>query len=79
MNNSEKKTIYVVEASRVLSKLISTELREEGYNVEIFKNGLEALKAIVSGNPDCIVADKILPVIHSISYLNNYICFLIVS
>ena len=63
MNNSEKKTIYVVEASRVLSKLISTELREEGYNVEIFKNGLEALKAIVSGNPDCIVADKILPVI----------------
>ncbi len=63
MSNSEKKLIYVVESSRVLAKLISTELKEQGYNVEIFKTGLEALKKIMTTSPDCIVADKILPLI----------------
>ena len=63
MSNSEKKLIFVVESSRVLAKLISTELKEQGYNVETFTTGLDALKGIITSSPDCIVADKVLPVI----------------
>ncbi|MCR4579097.1 MAG: response regulator [Treponema sp.] len=63
MSKSEKKLIYVVEPSRVLSKLITTELKDNGYEVEVFSTGLEALRTIIKTTPDCILADKVLPVI----------------
>ena len=61
MSKNEKKLIYVVEASKVLSKLISTAFSEQGYEVEIFSTGLDALRKIIKVSPDCIIADKVLP------------------
>ena len=66
MSNSDKQLIYVVESSRLLAKLLSTELEGQGYKVETFKTGLEALKKIIANSPDCIIADKVLPVIDGI-------------
>ena len=59
----EKQLIFVVEPSRVLSKLICIQLKEEGYATETFSDGLKVLRRITEKTPDCIIADKVLPVV----------------
>ena len=58
---SKKQRIYVAEQSRILSKLISKELCAREYDVQIFADGLSALRQIVSETPDLIIADRCLP------------------
>ena len=58
---SEKRCVYIAEQSRVLSKLVSKELVDKGFDVQIFADGLSALRKIVSDAPDLIIADSNLP------------------
>lgn len=54
------KRIYLVEDETALSQLLESYLVEAGFNVKIFSNGLEALKAIPE-SPDLWVLDIMLP------------------
>ena len=58
---SEKRCVYIAEQSRVLSKLVCKELADRGYDVQIFEDGLSALRKIVSDAPDLVIADRNLP------------------
>ena len=58
--------IYVAETSRVLAKMICSVLIEKGYEAEIFTDGYEVLKAIVSEPPALIIAEKELESINGI-------------
>lgn len=58
---SEKRRVYIAEQSRVLSKLVCKELADRGYDVQIFEDGLSALRKIVCEAPDLVIADRNLP------------------
>lgn len=66
MSKKEKKVIFVAESSRVLLKIITTELESKGYEVHSFNNGFACLKQIVKETPSLIIADKNLPSISGI-------------
>ena len=55
--------VYVVEPSKILSKFICTELEKKGFGTVCFTDGLSVLRKITEESPDCIIADKMLPVI----------------
>ncbi|MBI3591277.1 MAG: response regulator transcription factor [Candidatus Melainabacteria bacterium] len=53
--------ILIVEDENQVARLIELELSYEGYQVEIAKNGKEALDKVEEFKPDLIVLDWILP------------------
>lgn len=54
--------ILVVEDDRSISRLLELELSHAGYNVEIAKDGDEALKFYENFKPDIILLDIMLPI-----------------
>lgn len=54
--------ILIVEDESSLLSLISKRLKEEGYSVDIAKNGRDARDYIFSVDYDCIVLDLMIPV-----------------
>ena len=58
--------IYVAVPSKVLAKMICAELKGAGYETEIFTDGYEMLKQIVSDPPELIIAAKQIPSINGI-------------
>ena len=57
------KKIFVAESSKILAKMICSELEKQGWTTETFKDGYSVLKKIVTESPDLIIADKDLPLI----------------
>ena len=53
--------ILVVEDERKIARFVELELRHEGYEVDIALNGREGLEKILSGNPELVVLDVMLP------------------
>lgn len=82
-----KQIIYVAESSKVISKLISSKLAEQGYEVECFVNGMEILRRLTEASPNLIIADKVLPLVDGIELCKivkdgsdrNYIPFILIS
>lgn len=60
MSKKEKHLIYLAEESKVLSKMIRSELEKAGYEVAVFDDGLLLLKKIVERAPDLLIIDKYL-------------------
>ena len=60
MSKKDKTLIYVAETSKVLAKIISTELEKQGFEVCSFDDGFSLLKQIVEKSPDLIITDKYL-------------------
>ncbi len=70
MSKSEKTLIYVAEASKVLSKIICTELEKQKYEVRVFDDGYEVLKAFVKEPPQLLITDKVLNTIDGMELCN---------
>ncbi len=60
MSKKDKALIYVAENSRVLSKILVTELEKKGYETKAFTDGLVLLKMLVKETPKLIIVDKAL-------------------
>ena len=61
-----KPLIYLAEPSRILAKIISSELEKQGYEVEIFQDGYSILKKLTSNSPKLIISDNNLAEINGI-------------
>ena len=61
-----KPLIYLAEPSRILAKIISSELEKQGYEVEIFQDGYSILKKLTSNSPKLIISDNNLAEIDGI-------------
>ena len=61
-----KPLIYLAEPSRILSKIIQTELEKLDYEVQCFKDGFSLLKKITTGTPNLIICDNNLAEINGI-------------
>ncbi|MGB9679032.1 MAG: response regulator [Thermoanaerobacteraceae bacterium] len=67
----ENKKIYVVDDDKNICEIISLYLEKEGYEVEKFYNGQDALKAIQQNLPRLMVLDLMLPGIDGIALLRE--------
>lgn len=55
-------TVLLAEDEGEASRILSTKLREEGFEVHVCKDGREATESLQAGPVDCIVLDLSLPV-----------------
>ncbi len=65
-NSAAGSLIYIAESSKILTKIISSELQEKGYEIKAFSDGMSVLKAIIKEEPALLIADKDLPLISGI-------------
>ena len=63
--------LLVVEDEPSLLKIIARRLKEEGYGVDISKNGKEAENYILSVEYDCIILDIMIPAIDGLTLLRK--------
>ena len=64
---NEKPLIYLAEPSRILSKIISTELEKLNYEVRVFTDGYSLLKETIVHSPKLIISDNSIAEINGIS------------
>ncbi len=57
----EKKKILIVEDDVFISDIYQVKFSQEGYEVVVANNGVEALKKMESFQPDAILLDIIMP------------------
>lgn len=55
------KRICLIEDEEVLRLLLVDTLEDEGYDVIVAKDGLEALEVLKSARPDCVMVDYMMP------------------
>ena len=62
--------ILVIDDDRDYNRLVLHRLRHEGYEVRAVENGLEALDAIQSFNPELLILDLMMPLMsgHELSF-----------
>jgi two-component system response regulator (stage 0 sporulation protein F) len=65
--------ILIVEDDASLRFLYSEELREEGYDPIVAKNGKEAIRVLKTLKPDLIVLDIVMPVMDGMEALGRMI------
>ena len=70
MSKKEKPLIYLAEASKILSKMIRTELEKADYEVRTFNDGFEVLKAFVNEPPKLLITNKVLDSIDGMELCN---------
>jgi len=63
--------ILLIEDDTMEQLLIKEVLREEGYNIHICNNGVEALEMLEHFMPDLILVDLIMPVMDGFTFLKN--------
>ena len=56
-----KQRIVIVEDERDLAELVAVRLKHEGYAVDVYHDGAEALSRIRSARPDLVLLDIMLP------------------
>ncbi len=54
-------TILIVDDEPAITCSLSYSLRQEGYNVLVAENGLDAVKMVVNQLPDLIISDIMMP------------------
>lgn len=57
------KTIHLAEDSIVIRRYLRSNLEAAGYNVKVFENGQQLLKACIENVPDMVVTDLEMPVV----------------
>jgi DNA-binding response OmpR family regulator len=67
------KKILVVEDDESQRLLYHDELAEDGYEVMLAANGMEALKQLDRGKPDLIILDIVMPVMDGMEALGRII------
>ncbi len=75
MNNldlNKKKTIVIVEDNDLLSKVLEYRMEKDGFRVEIFNNGEEAIEFLSSNSFDLLITDLYMPFLNG-SELIQYV------
>jgi len=67
----EKKKILVVEDDIFISDIYQVKFNQEGFEVAVAANGLEALKILENFRPDIILLDIIMPQMDGIETLKK--------
>lgn len=60
-NGEKRKKILFIEDEEIFIDILGKKLQDEGYEVEVSKNGNWALKAALENNFDLIITDMVLP------------------
>ena len=55
------KKILIIEDEEILLELIQKKLTQEGYQVDVAKDGQEGLNKIKEGKPDLVLLDIVMP------------------
>ncbi len=58
---SDKKRILVVDDEPDFASIVQTNLRKEGFDVEVAYDGVEAIAKVKANPPDAIVLDVMMP------------------
>ncbi len=58
---SSKKTIVIVEDNDLLSKVLEYRMEKDGFQVEVFNNGEEAIEFLSSNSFDLLITDLYMP------------------
>ncbi len=58
---SEKKRVLVVDDEPDFASIVQTNLKKEGFEVEVAYDGVEALEKVKANPPDAIVLDVMMP------------------
>jgi len=58
--------VLIVDDEKTVCEVISLQLREEGYQVEVAYNGKEGLEKVASFEPDVVVTDVLMPQVNGI-------------
>ena len=58
---TQQKTILLIEDEKVLANLLKQRLEKEGFNINLARDGEEALKILKNIKPDLVLLDIILP------------------
>lgn len=70
MSNT-KKTILLVEDDIFVSDIYQTKLGQEGFQVLVAENGMEAVKKLESSIPDLILLDIVMPYMDGMEVLRK--------
>ena len=58
---NEKKRILVIDDEPDFASIVQTNLRNEGFDVDVAYDGVEGLEKVKANPPDCIVLDVMMP------------------
>ena len=61
MEEGKNKLILLVDDDQDFLEILSTKLKEQGFNIETAKNGKEALEKLQHIKPDLIILDVMMP------------------
>ena len=70
-NNESKKLIYLIEDDNLLSEMYAMVLRDEGFDVDIIRDGASAIARELN-NVDLVLLDIRLPEVDGLEVLKNY-------
>ena len=66
MDEQKNKLILLVDDDQDFLEILSTKLKEQGFNIETAKNGKEALEKLQHIKPDLIILDVMMPEMNGI-------------
>lgn len=66
MKKSKKVKIAIIEDDKLLSKMLSERLGEEGFEVIYAHDGKQGLEMVLDEHPDLILLDAIMPIMDGI-------------
>ncbi len=66
MDEQKNKLILLVDDDPDFLEILSTKLKDQGFNIEIAKNGKEALEKLQHIKPDLIILDVMMPEMNGI-------------
>ena len=58
---NRRKTIVIVEDNDLLSKVLEYRMAKDGFHVEVFNNGEEAIEFLSSNSFDLLITDLYMP------------------
>lgn len=71
--SGEDRLVLVVEDDASIRNVIGDVLQERGYRILTAANGSEALRCLDSAQPDVMVLDLLMPVMHGWDFMETYL------
>lgn len=68
---AKKRKIFIIEDTPQLADALSTTLQQEGFNVEIARDGEEAAARIQSAGADLVILDILMPKMNGLEFLKK--------
>lgn len=71
MSDTKKRRILIIEDDAFIRDIYSVRFGQEGYQIDIAENGVEALKKLKKTIPDIILLDMVMPYMDGTETLKN--------